>query len=132
MLNGKERLMHKFIFGLIAAAILAQIPVPSQAGSVNAIATLDLRNKSDQCVWWNIPATSATGSNLSGDVKPGRSTVISIMSASYSSSRRINAKIVNCSNNQLIIERYDYVPISGKSELSVHNQGSTYIMRHGP
>jgi hypothetical protein len=125
--------MQKFIFGLIAAAILVAGPMPSQAGSVNAIATLDLRNKSDQCVWWNIPATTATGSNLSGDVKPGQSTVISIMSASYSSSRRINAKIVNCSNNQLIIERYDYVPISGRSELSVHgNQSSGYIMRHGP
>jgi hypothetical protein len=124
--------MQKFIFSLIAAAILAQVPVPSQAGSVNAIATLDLRNKSDQCVWWNIPATTATGQTLSGDVRAGQSTVISVMSASYSSSRRINAKIVNCSNHQLIVERYDYVPISGRSELSVHKQGNTYIMRHGP
>ncbi|MGB6984594.1 MAG: hypothetical protein WBD74_01320 [Candidatus Aquilonibacter sp.] len=120
--------MQKFIFGLIATAILAQIPVPSQAGSVNAIATLDLRNKSDQCVWWNIPNKD----RLQGEVGPGQSTVISIMVASYSSSSRINAKIVNCGNHQLIVERYDYVPISGRSELSVHKQGNTYIMRHGP
>lgn len=124
--------MRKFIFGLIAAAILAPIPVPTQAWSVNAIATLDLRNKSDQCVWWNIPATTATGEKYSGEVKAGQSSVISVMSGSTSSSRRINAKIINCSNNQLIIERYDYIPISGRSELSVHKQGSTYIMRHGP
>jgi hypothetical protein len=124
--------MRKFILALIAVAVLVLAPTLSQAGSVNAIATLDLRNKSDQCVWWNIPSTTATGGNLSGDVKPGQSTVISVMSASYSSSRRINAKIVNCSNNQLIIERYDYIPISGRSELSVHGQGGSYIMRHGP
>ncbi len=121
--------MQKFIFGLIATAMLAQIPVPSQAGSVNAIATLDLRNKSDQCVWWIFPENK---DRRQGELTPGQSTVVSIMVASYSSSSRINAKIVNCSNHQLIVERYDYVPISGKSELSIHKQGNTYIMRHGP
>ena len=118
--------MRKFVLALIAVAILALTPALSQAGSVNAIATLDLRNKSDQCVWWNVPG------ERNDALKPGQSTVISVMSASYSSSRKVIAKIVNCSNNQLIVERYDYIPISGRSELSIHNQGGTYIMRHGP
>lgn len=119
--------MQKFIFALIAATILAQIPIASQAGSVNAIATLDLRNKSDQCVWWNVPG------ERNDALRPGQSTVISVMSASYSSSRQVIAKIVNCSNNQLIVERYDYIPISGRSELSIHKlSNGSYIMRHGP
>lgn len=120
--------MRKFIFVLIGAAILAQAPVSSQAGSVNAIATLDMGNKSDQCVWWNIPG------ERNGELKPGQSTVISVMSASYSSSRRVDVKIVNCANNQLIPpERYDYIPISGKSQLTIHKlSNGSYIMRHGP
>jgi len=120
--------MQKLIFGLSIAATLALTVASGQAGSVNAVATLDLANKSDQCVWWDIPG------ERNGELKPGHSTVISVMSASYSSSRKVIAKIVNCSNNQLIPpERYDYIPISGRSQLTIHKvSNNSYIMRHGP
>ncbi|MGB6984593.1 MAG: hypothetical protein WBD74_01315 [Candidatus Aquilonibacter sp.] len=118
--------MRKFIFGLIATAMLAQLPVPSQAGNTFEEAKVDLRNKSDQCVSYDVPGTRERGFIESGGY--AYVYVRSLLTSNW----KITAKIVNCSTRALIIERYDYFPASGRSELSVHNQGSTYIMRHGP
>lgn len=116
--------MRKFMFGLIAAAILAQIPVPTQASDINPITMLDLRNKSDQCVEYDVAAQRGT-------IQPGHFAHIYVDSAWVSSMRKVIARIVNCSTRALIVEEYIYIPTEGRSYLIVQKQGSTYVMRHG-
>jgi hypothetical protein len=122
-----------FIGGLIAAVILAA--AAASANSTTAYANFDIRNKSDQCVFWNLP-TKRDGTRY-GTLRPGESSKeYQIVGNAFGSatSAKIEAKIQDCgTHHQIGPVRYDYIPVNSRSELSIHKQSpGVYIMRHGP
>jgi hypothetical protein len=123
--------MQKVIFSLIAAAVLvAAAAKPGQtAGS-----SLDIANKSDKCV--NIDIMYVNNSGVEDHhrtfMKPGETRHVYIWPQGTHGSPKVVADIEHCDSRQMIVRRYDYIPNQGASQLSIHNQGATVIMRHGP
>lgn len=126
--------MRKLICGLIAATIL--VPTAVSANNTTAYANFDIRNKSDQCVFWRLP-TKKEGITQ-GTLRPGESAEkqFQIVGNAFGSatSVKIEAKIEDCATrNQIGPVRYDYIPVNSRSELSIHKlSNGSYIMRHGP
>lgn len=125
--------MKKFMFALFFLAFLA--PTAAYSNATQVFVKFDIRNKSDQCVFWIFP--NQKDGSTQGYLKPGESAVNqsfrvgNAFGVHYSA--RIEATIQNCTTRQQIGPmRYDNVPSDAKSELSIHKAGNGYIMRHGP
>jgi len=90
----------------------------------------DIRNKSDQCVVWKLPEFSSIGGELHpGQTYEGKRSLRTELHASI----KVTAQVEDCrTQDQIGVERYDYIPIYGHSELSIHGAKGNYIMRHGP
>jgi hypothetical protein len=123
--------MQKVIFSLIAAAVLvAAAAKPGQASG----SQLDIANKSDKCANIDIKYFNNSGveDHYRTFLKRGESRHVYIWPAGTHGSPKVDADIEYCDSRQLIVRRYDYIPNQGASQLTIHNQGTTVIMRHGP
>jgi hypothetical protein len=125
--------MKKLIFSLAMLAFLA--PVAAYSNATQVFVKFDIRNKSDQCVFWIFP--NQKDGSTQGYLRPGESAVNqsfrvgNAFGVHYSA--RIEATIQNCNTRaQIGPMRYDNVPSDATSELSIHGKGGSYIMRHGP
>ena len=124
--------MKRFFFAFLTLAFLA--PTAAYSNTTQVFVKFDIRNKSDRCVFWIFP--NQKDGSTQGYLKPGESAVNqsfrvgNAFGVHYSA--RIEATIQDCATRRQIVMRYDNVPADATSELSIHKQGSTYIMRHGP
>lgn len=123
--------MTKFIIGLIAAMIV--MPTAAPANNTTVFAIFDIRNKSDQCVSWQIPNSKNYGFLHPGESAVNRQERVG-NAFSTATSVRIEATVQDCTTRRQIGPmRYDYIPVNSRSELSIHKQSpGVYIMRHGP
>jgi hypothetical protein len=126
--------LRKFLFGLLTLAIFA--PIAAYSNTTTVYANYDIRNKSDQCVFFIFPNQKV--GTTQGYLKPGESSgrhfVVVGNAFGVHYSVRIEATIQNCQTRQQIGPmRYDYIPSDATSELSIHGKSpGGYIMRHGP
>jgi hypothetical protein len=124
--------LRGLICGLMAAMILAPV-----AASAAGYATVDIRNKSDVCVFWQFPVAGGFVAEPppKGMLRPGESAMSQSMHVGNTTrSARLEAQPEECATHRKIGPlRYDNVPSRSHSELSIHKQSpGVYIMKHGP